>query len=707
MDVDESNEMDLDEPSTDLEEVSVYSDDDNAASKMLTDDEEEIVEPKPKKKRTRSSMTPSSGDGKKRQHLPRTIAVKRSASATLMDSEDEDDLNAPSTPRGVSRGRSDRSLSSRKLSPSSSHEDGLSSRLSSRSNLTDATEEFGESLSRPPRKKTKQSEPVATATPTDFVSRSSSSPLHQTRSPIQPHEHQPHAPSDKPKTPSVFSNFISRILPTRATPTPSNGPRDSSSEPNNEARRTVEEDDDSIASPNVRANSSSAPHSVGSPSTQPQYPNYGYANQQHEPTPYSPMYRGSDNPPVFGIRNFEPPPMPYSPHRPEYARSRSGEVDNDYVQAAYADPRSNPNNFRSPVRSASGRYLNSPAASHSPTSYMASPQAPVATAVWGARSPMAARSPSPPQQYDTSRRPIGHQGIHSPPSSANRRHPHYANPDGSPVRHGSSGKTSQESKPVSQRSALMNDVIRALRNFLFLLVVCLLLGLVVWLFSGDIWRKIFGVNQARLHEECADRLKEVLRSRAGEFDCGYIKTPAVDAEELMIAKDALCTSGEKPLEWSQLSTKLAEDLEVVPSTQGTSLLSFRYVGDSPSRPWGCLLSKHLFRFLKAYGIHIAGVSSVLILVRYALFRFRRGRADGIRAREIAFDIIRMLQVESSHPKHNGSLIKDLLEADFTNTADGKRVWPQVVDIIERNARVQIVPKDLGGAQVQAWAWSSS
>lgn len=688
MDLDEPLATEMEEPTTEDDEPSPRSEGYVSDSKMDEDEEEDLEEPKPKKKRGRSSMTPSTSDGKKRLHLPRTIAVKRSASAEMMASDDEDDENGVTTPRRVNRGRSDRSLSSRKSSSSAGVDDGISSRLSSKSNLTDATEEFGESLSRPPRKKTKQSEPA----PADFVSRSSSSPLHQTRSPMS---NQPQAASEKPKTPSVFSfNFLSKLLPARSTPSTqqqANVQRDTSSEPTNEVRYVDEEEDDSISSPNVRANSSSAPHSVGSPAQVLHYPPpYTYYD------PHAPQPR--EDAPVFGIQNIPyPGNYAFSPTgRPEFARPRSREHvedSHDYIEA-----RSPSNQFRSPVRSASGRYLNSPAASHSPTSYMGSPQAPASASVWG-RQPIAVRSPSPPLQHDVHRRPIGHQGIHSPP--ANRRH--HAS-EHAPFKPNSSA--SNPSK--TQRSALMSDIIRALRNFLFLLLVCVLTGFVVWLFSGDIWRKIFGVNQERLHDECADRLKDILRSRAGEHECRQSMSATISAGELMVAKDAVCIPGDKPYDWNKLVNKLTADPEVVyvPS-QDRHKDGYYYNGPNPTYPWSCLIRSGLVAIIKAYGIHIAGIASVFGLIQYAIFRFRRSRGDAIKARQIALDIVRDLQNESNNPKHGGSLVKDFLESDFASDAEGHRLWPLVVDIVESNARVQVVPKDHGGAQVQAWTWSSS
>ena len=254
----------------------------------------------------------------------------------------------------------------------------------------------------------------------------------------------------------------------------------------------------------------------------------------------------------------------------------------------------------------------------------------------------------------------------------------------------------------------MSDICRALRNFFFLLVVCLLTGFVVWLFSGDIWRKIFGVNQDRLNEECADRLKDILRARAGEHECHQTMPATVSVGELMVAKDAVCIAGDKPFDWNKLVNKLTADPEVVyvPS-QDRHKDGYYYSGPNPTYPWSCLIRSGLVVILKAYGIHIAGIATVFGLIQYAIFRFRRSRGDAIRARQIALDIVRDLQNESNNPKHGGSLVKDLLESDFASDADGHRLWPLVVDIVESNARVQVVPKDHGGAQVQAWAWSSS
>ena len=404
--------------------------------------------------------------------------------------------------------------------------------------------------------------------------------------------------------------------------------------------------------------------------------------------------------PVFGINNFAPPRPSHSPFRGDFVRPRSGEnvsdsyatQGGDYIMAR--SPSSGA--FRSPIRSTSSRHLDSPAR-QSPTAYMAAPHAP-ASANWGPRSPINIRSPNPPV-HEAQRRPVIAHGIHSPPSSSNRRHPIST----SPSRRQTDDHTQHNTKPP--RATLMSEIKRAFRNFLFALIVCLLVALVIWLFSGDFWYRLVSADP---NKRCAEQLKFILRDKAGEAECHH-STRSIPDAELKLAMTAICVKTDRPLEWSKVRGALLSDGDIHSELTQTGSESLYYSGPDPRLPWGCFIKGLLGRFLRAYGIYVAGILSILGFIQYVIYRFRRRRSDAALARANANHIIRLLQETYADPAvgTDGSLIKDHLESDFTNDAAGKRVWPQVVDLVERNTRVQVIPKDFKGAQVQAWAWSRS
>lgn len=797
MPVDEKSEEEIESKEEEREEI-------EEQSYMDEEVEDEIEEPKKKQKRGRSSMTPLPSTEGKRKSFGRIIAVKRSASTEKMISDDEDELDKP---RHMKKGKSRDRVATRKASSDSlAPEDAISSRLSSQSTITDHLEDFGEKLSRPPRKKSKKIEdssslsgaPHSTSPRTsDSVSRSLSSPSHHlgtppharsyrnilspatsssTQSPsnAQNRNHntqssQNQAAQASPK-PSLWSN-LPKLIPTFLRQSPSSRlHRDSSSEPNvDNARYYADQDQhntgetrngifgDSIGSPKVKTSSSSAPHSVGSPGQQ-----FGF-EESPENEPESENSRNFEIPgstyeseaSMYGVDQDHQAYIQHEQSKDPYARNQGfGGAQNmigshldpvvrqrlysptpfqqialQHQQQAFASPSSD---HVDGMRSASAGFFRTPPMPSrpqnfippaSPTAFLASPQAP-ASVEWVNRANANLRSPQAPIRMNQHsphvmqanamrpspttihggtlpqpemRKNLAH-GIHSPPQNRRR-------PNNSPPRQGYSQAYADVNSATQHptRVSLWSEIKRALRNFLFALVVCFLVAMIAWLFSGDVLQKIFQGDAERLRSECSSRLKETLRVTAGAYECGHIPLASITKKELNNYALTNCVFDKQP-DTPAVFAKLEQDPEIT-YMPGRDAGSYYYNGNYPIRPWGCAIRHWLWLFMQAYGIHFFGISSVLALVAYFTFKIKQNRADKILAHQIARDIFRRLEHEHHQQEGKSAAIIDHLEGDYSNTRAEKRVWPRVVGLVESNARVITVPRDFGGAQVSAWAWS--
>jgi hypothetical protein len=682
------------------------------ANQMEVDEEDELDAPKTKRKRSRDSMTPLSGDGIRKKPSRRLIATKRTGSAASMDAKNDHIEEEVDTPKRSGKSRSrDRITSPKNRSPGSPHSDSVAASHSAKSLLrVEENDDDSAAGSKPAKKKPKRREIL---TPTPLVSESAPA--------AAPWPASPSAQGSAQKPPGgLWNGFISRTIQKmkRMVNTPTKGDSiltpghqmhhnnqlESYSEPNGDIAPIETQSDDFVSSPNYRASSSSAPHGMGSPIALAAQ----YASPSASGHVAGPAYvRTGDG--------FQRTPI-------DFRRSSSTE---DHIKGGY------PSDFIADARSQSAGPMNSPVRlaapprpTNSPTAYLASAYGPSSSdwSVQHSRSPMRvtrdrtenwANVSSPPpaplhqthhhqQQYPHPHNTHSHAPSHDPPTSPPFPHPPHQQPIQTqvPSRHARRNSLDLERRQ-QKKPSLFEEIKKALRSFLFAVTVVSLLILVIWLFTGDMLPRIFSSDPERLNRMCANNLKEVFRRRRGEYDCGERDAPSVSESELKLLISSVCPYEHQGMSYKAVRDLLLGDWEITPTKDGSHF----YTGPTPIKPWLCAIRDGAADFVKDNVLYITLICSVLALFMYIFYRFRRFRSDKALAKQISEEIIAKLKEEFMAAGADSFLIKDYMEDDYGKSVAQKRVWPQVVDLVESNIRVRTLPKMVHGDQLNVWVWS--
>lgn len=673
MDVDEHDEIPVNSTDDVINDEETFDSPQKSSSDthMDVDSDNEMDTPRISKKRSRHSMTPHTGDGIRKKTSQRLIATKRTGSPSSMDLTGGDDEEVD-TPRRSGKSKSRERIKQR--SPGSPKSEGVSSSQSLKSHASiDTLDEDSVLGSKPFRKKPKRRElinPVPLTSPAT--------------SPVKtwPAPNDTSATAAKP-TENIWQGFISRSIQKlknigstpvkREVPPPNMDYRvnpDTSSEPNADVAYEEAQYSDFVGSPNYRTVSSSAPQGMGSPASF-QSPN------TYAPPQYTPQTPGSSS--VYVRQGNEI----YQRSKVEFTRSSSTE---DHFKAGpsndYIDSRSySAGPMNSPIRPNLLHSATVPQ-TNSPTAYLASPHAPT-TSDWSlqhTRSPIRMPrnetwvSPAPPPT-----------GPSHPPKHARRN----------------SLDLTTERKP--KKPSLLEEVKKALKSFMFAVVVVFLLVLIVWLFTGDMWHRLFSSDPLRLTRMCAHNLKELLRRRRGEYDCHVRDAPSMTNSEMDMLISSSCPYEKEGMSARAVKEMLYDDWELTREVKANSIY---YNGPSPSKPILCAIKHGALEFVKANALYMSFGVLVIVAFFYLLYRIKRWRSDKELAKNIAHSIIEQLKQE--HADKGGTdafLVKDYMEDDYGKTAAEKRVWPQVVDLVEANIRVRTVPKLVHGDQLVTWVWS--
>lgn len=134
--------------------------------------------------------------------------------------------------------------------------------------------------------------------------------------------------------------------------------------------------------------------------------------------------------------------------------------------------------------------------------------------------------------------------------------------------------------------------------------------------------------------------------------------------------------------------------------------TIEYIGDDFIIPLSCSIKRSFINFLKYYRIIIIATASILICIIYGWIKYKTYLKNQLIIQEMFNECIEILK-NCSHSSNEGYIAEDHIKVEVANTKRKRSLWNKVVDLITKDTRIRVTPRQVSGETMTSWKWVST
>lgn len=134
--------------------------------------------------------------------------------------------------------------------------------------------------------------------------------------------------------------------------------------------------------------------------------------------------------------------------------------------------------------------------------------------------------------------------------------------------------------------------------------------------------------------------------------------------------------------------------------------TMEYIGDDFIIPLSCSIKRSLINFLNYYRIIIISTVSVILIIIYGWIKYKIYMKNKLLIQDMFNECIEILK-SCSHSSNEGYIAEDHIKVEVANTKLKRSLWDKVVDMITKDTRVRVTPRQVSGETMTSWKWVST